>query len=91
MQWITAFHRNPILKASPPNNPCDYEDIVKWLNRQNLSVQSQSGIRVFSDYAREKRGGLASEDAVLEMELKYSIQKPYWHIGRYLHIVAKKS
>lgn len=72
-----------------PNNPCNVEEVEQWLTEQELTIKTQSGIRVFSDYAREKRGGLLSEEAVLEMELSYSNQSPYWQMGRYIHLIAR--
>lgn len=74
-----------------PINPCRLEQVERWLLANQLSIQSLSGIRVFSDYVSHQRGGLAHEDEVEAMELKYSNQEPFNRIGRYLHIVARKS
>ena len=72
-----------------PNNACHFDDVEKWLSNQELTIKNRSGIRVFSDYAREKRGGLNSEDSIIEMELKYSKEESFWRLGRYLHVIAE--
>lgn len=74
-----------------PNKPCDFETVKHWLNVEALTIRAQSGIRVFSDYTRETRGGLASEEEVLAMELEYSNRTPYWQLGRYIHLIADNS
>ena len=77
-------------KSLTPNNPVAYQDVERWLLEQNYTLLCQSGIRVFSDYAPLKRGGLNNPDDVIAMELKYSQTHPFWQMGRYLHILAKK-
>ncbi len=73
-----------------PLNPCSLDQVEQWLSENKLTVQSLSGIRVFSDYVSHRRGGLASEEEIETMELRYSGQEPFNRIGRYLHIVARK-
>lgn len=72
-----------------PDNPCSMEQVQNWLNDNRLQIDQVSGIRVFSDYVVEKRGGLQAPESVLQMELEYSHQSPYKWMGRYLHVVAK--
>lgn len=72
-----------------PNHPKSYDDILAYLT--NYQRISQSGIRVFYDYTTHKRGGLGNKQAIIEMELRYSQQEPFWRMGRYLHILAKKT
>lgn len=71
-----------------PNHPVPYETVRELL--ADWIIVRESGIRVFSDYATQKRGGLANPDAVIAMELQYSDKLPYRLMGRYLHIMAKK-
>jgi len=72
-----------------PNHPCTIEQVQAWLQENSLIPCSETGIRVFSDYVVEKRGGHQSPEAVLKMELKYSELSPYKHLGRYQHILCK--
>lgn len=72
-----------------PINPCSLETIEEWLKEYNFNVEEFSGIRVFTDYTLNKRGGNESFEKVLEMELKYSKLEPYWRLGRYIHLLAK--
>lgn len=71
-----------------PNSPVAYETVMAHL--ASYEILSESGIRVFSDYTTHKRGGLADDKAVIQMELLYSQKLPYRLMGRYLHVVAQK-
>lgn len=72
-----------------PNNPVDIDTVKSWLDE--YQIITQSGIRVFYDYATQKRGGLANEAAVINMELKYRQTMPFCLMGRYLHLLALKN
>jgi S-adenosylmethionine-dependent methyltransferase len=74
-----------------PMNPCAIEDVESWLKKDDFSILARSGIRVFSDYVLDKRGGNLSEEDVLRVELEYSNKAPYKNLGRYYHILAKKN
>lgn len=74
-----------------PNSPVDNNTVEHWLSSYDYTVYAHSGIRVFSDYTPLKRGGLNNDDAVIEMELKYSQVMPFRLMGRYLHILAGKN
>jgi len=71
-----------------PNNPCSIEQVRNWLTQEHFDIDTVSGMRVFSDYVVEKRGGHQMPEQVLAMELRYSRQEPYKWLGRYLHILA---
>ena len=74
-----------------PDNPCTVTEVKQWLVDNQLEIEAVSGVRVFSDYVVEKRGGLKSPAAVLNMELQYSQLEPYKWLGRYLHFMASRS
>ena len=74
---------------TPPNPPAT-ASIDEWLMDNDFERVAVSGIRVFSDYVVEKRGGLAHADQVQARELAYATQEPYKWMGRYLHYVCKK-
>lgn len=73
-----------------PNHPVPKEEVLQWLTDHNYRVIHTSGLRVFHDYAANKRGGHSNHEAVIEMEIKYSRQEPFKWLGRYLHFVAQK-
>ncbi len=73
-----------------PNAPCTVQDVEHWAAQHEFNVRERSGIRVFSDYVVERRGGLASEDETLAMELEYSDKEPFLWLGRYLHFTLQK-
>ncbi|MGH1487477.1 MAG: methyltransferase domain-containing protein [Cellvibrionaceae bacterium] len=71
-----------------PQNPCSMEQVSDWLKQSSFSIKTTSGIRVFSDYVLQKRGGNRSEEESLKAELAYSTLEPYKRLGRYLHTIA---
>lgn len=77
-------------KSLTPNNPVRFETVKAWLDDGGYHLLCQSGIRVFSDYAPLKRGGLNNPNDVIDMEIKYSQMHPFWQMGRYLHVLAQK-
>ena len=90
--FYQLMHPKPADKGSlTPNNPVSYDTVAGWLAARGYDIVCTSGIRVFSDYAPLKRGGLTNAEAVIEMELKYSQTHPFWQMGRYLHVLAKKT
>jgi S-adenosylmethionine-dependent methyltransferase len=72
-----------------PQNPCSIEQVEQWLAQSNFANQSTSGIRVFSDYILQKRGGNQSEEETMQAEITYSTKEPYKRLGRYIHTIAK--
>lgn len=83
---------NPDFKADnkslTPNNPVSKDDVLQWLGDYDFDILHISGLRVFHDYSPLKRGGHTNEQAVIDMEVKYSGQEPYKWLGRYLHVLA---
>lgn len=77
-------------KSLTPNHPVAHETVEQWLKDKHYRTICKSGIRVFSDYAPLKRGGLVHDEAVIEMELKYSQTHPFWQMGRYIHVLSQR-
>lgn len=77
-------------KSLTPNHPVAKLEVESWLTQHQYQIITESGLRVFHDYAPLKRGGHNDPDAVIEMELRYSNQEPFKRLGRYLHILAVK-
>ncbi|WP_299769863.1 methyltransferase domain-containing protein [uncultured Pseudoteredinibacter sp.] len=73
-----------------PSNPSSIEQIDQWLLAAGFTLISQSGIRVFSDYTLEKRGGLSSPEAVFDMEMTMSLDKDLVSSSRYRHLILRK-
>jgi S-adenosylmethionine-dependent methyltransferase len=89
--WVKQSHTYTADQGSlTPNNPCSIEQVRAWLAQSGFKIRQESGLRVFSDYVQEKRGGNLEPEQVLAMELAYSGQEPYKWMGRYLHVLASK-
>ena len=73
-----------------PNSPCTIEQVEAWAEECDFEIKHRCGIRVFSDYVVERRGGLGSNEETLAMECEYSDKEPFWRLGRYLHFTLQK-
>lgn len=85
--FLNQAQPKPDRGSLTPQNPQRYETVFSWLEAAQLEQKALSGIRVFSDYVVEKRGGLADPEAIFQMEMRYSDQPPYCYLGRYLHTI----
>ena len=77
-------------KSLTPNHPVAKVEVESWLQQHEYQTVLESGLRVFHDYAPLKRGGHTNPEDVIRMELRYSNQEPFKHMGRYLHILAHR-
>ena len=74
-----------------PPNPIALNEVEENLQDNGFEIISCSGIRVFSDYVRQKTGGNLLEEEILKQELIFSELDPYKKMGRYVHyLVCKK-
>jgi len=88
--WVNqSQHYRANQRSLTPNNAIAIPQVEAWLSASNFTILSEAGIRVFTDYVVDKRGGHQCEDQVLAMELVYSNQAPYMRLGRYIHILAQ--
>lgn len=73
-----------------PINPQNPESVFVWLKDFGFDIELVSGIRVFHDYIFDTDKREAKPEELIEMELTHSQLEPYWRLGRYIHVVAKK-
>ena len=74
-----------------PRTPRSILWVQQRFQQHNLELVAASGIRVFSDYTKVTKGGLAHSDSRHAMELAMSDQESFWRLGRYVHLVAVKN
>jgi len=74
-----------------PYHPLTLEEVQGWLQAWDYSVLSRAGVRVVYDYMDRKMRESRPVEEVVRIEMKYARQEPYLHMGRYLHLIAKKS
>lgn len=73
-----------------PISPQKPEQVIDGLKEQGLEIVSVAGIRVFTDYLRDKTPSDEDLEKLLELEWRYCHQEPYWRMGRYIHVIARK-
>jgi len=71
-----------------PGAPLQPDIVQQWLEQAGLATDYSSGIRVFHDYVTTQRGGHENPQAVIDMELRHSVQEPFKWLGRYIHFIC---
>lgn len=74
-----------------PINPLAPEAVFDWLAELPLEILCTSGIRVFHDYILDKSVREQNQDTVVELELALSQRDPYRSLGRYIHVLARRT
>jgi len=73
-----------------PTHPIDPDALDVWLGDTGCDVLQRSGVRVFCDYMQRERRQRFSDEQLLPLELDYSRREPFWRMGRYLHVLARR-
>ena len=77
-----------------PAHPRKPEEVLSWLDAlpgNPFELRCHSGMRVFHDYNLDPAANSKEPETVIELELELSRQLPYRDLGRYQHLVLKKS
>ncbi|HCY87585.1 MAG TPA: SAM-dependent methyltransferase [Desulfobacteraceae bacterium] len=74
-----------------PTWPRTPETVMDLLSAHPLDILCHSGIRVFHDYILNLEDQKRTPETVLALELEFSRQMPYRDLGRYQHILARKT
>lgn len=74
-----------------PDHPVSLDDVEQWLAGAGLNIVSRSGVRVINDYLQQKTIDPEQEQQLMDAELKWSTHPAYLRLGRYIHILARKS
>ncbi|BBP42355.1 methyltransferase domain-containing protein [Thiosulfativibrio zosterae] len=77
-------------KNLTPPNPQYPEDVLAWLQDWDFEVQVETGIRVFHDYMTPEALAKTDMDELFALEYRYCRQPTYRHMGRYIHVLARK-
>ncbi len=73
-----------------PYYPLTLEEVEGWLERWQFEVLSRAGVRVIYDYMERRIRDKRPVEEIVRIEMKYAQHEPYLHMGRYLHLIAKK-
>ncbi|MCY7296384.1 methyltransferase domain-containing protein [Alteromonas sp. a30] len=74
-----------------PHSPAKPQNILSLLEQLPVNVVHKAGIRCFHDYVREKQLPNEKYDSLFQLEAKYGLEDPYLWLGKYFHIVIKRS
>lgn len=72
-----------------PQSPLLPPQVLLWLEQQGLVIDSVTGIRCLNDYFYPQVR--LPPDEVYALERDYSRREPYKWLGRYIHVIARRS
>ena len=74
-----------------PKQPLPPTQVVSHCETIGFTVKAQTGIRCFHDYIRAREMQQSHFDEILNLEMQYGSQEPFRRLGRYYHLILKKS
>jgi len=77
-------------RLSPPHPLFPYV-VCEWLLSNGFNIICHSGIRVFSDYLSAAARAETDANDLYQLEKQYCRLPAYRDLGRYVHLIAKKS
>lgn len=72
-----------------PTHPLYIHEVKQWFNEWNMTLTTQSGVRVIHDYLKRNQVEDFDYQKLLAMELEYSQREPYISLGRYVHFLGQ--
>ncbi len=73
-----------------PLNPLKPELLRQWFHQNKYTIESEMGLRSFSDYIPKNIRAKISEQDIIQMEHKLSHQQPFVDMARYVHFLVSK-
>lgn len=77
-------------KRLTPISPLKPQEVIDWLEQAGFEIKGKTGVRIFNDYLRLNLPPEARQERLLQLEKRYCQQEPYWRLGRYLLLHARK-
>jgi S-adenosylmethionine-dependent methyltransferase len=77
-------------KLTPPH-PQKPEELIEWIESHGFEIVRHTGIRVFYDYMEAKAQESSDMAELLELERRYCRKDTFRNMGRYIHLLARKS
>lgn len=77
-------------RSLTPSYPLTADQINSWIAELPLSLLCESGVRVFNDFIFSRADREREPEQLMQYELKYSREKPYRELARYIHLLVKK-
>jgi len=74
-----------------PTWPRKPDEVLEWLCPHPFGILCHSGMRVFHDYILDIKDQKKDPHIVVDLELKFSRKSPFREMGRYQHILGRKS
>lgn len=92
--WQRALEKNLAGKGRgkrlTPISPLRPDTVIQALEAASYQVYGKTGVRVFNDYLRLQLPPEATQTRLLQLERRYCQQEPWWRLGRYILLHARK-
>lgn len=84
---------NTYLKTSgnAPKHSFESDEIITYLQAKGFELKRKRGIRCIYDHMNEKIRQKMGEQTLFEADLKYGLVEPYCQLGRYVHLLLRKT
>ncbi|MCC5796772.1 MAG: methyltransferase domain-containing protein [Methylophaga sp.] len=77
-------------KLSPPN-PLYPHEVMEFIGQLGFEVQAHSGVRVFHDYLNQDALKNSDPEQIFAVEARFCRMPVYRDMGRYIHLLLKRS
>lgn len=73
-----------------PHSALEPTEVISYCEELGFELVSKRGIRLAYDLLRKEHAAERSFEDLFEMEWRYGADEPFWHLGRYVHLVLRK-
>lgn len=73
-----------------PLNPQRPHEVLEQLQRAGFEILSKRAIRLAQDLLRRELQAERSWEDLLALEWQYGADEPFWQLGRYVHLLARR-
>ncbi len=78
-------------EGNAPQHPLNVLQIIQALSTLGMQCLRWRGIRCVHDHMHQKIRDRIGNDTVMQADLEMGLQEPFKHLGRYVHVLLKKS
>ncbi|MBW8190164.1 methyltransferase domain-containing protein [Neiella marina] len=90
-EYVASGMKRRSRQRLSPQWPVVLSELELWLNELQLDLNVCSGVRVFSDYVRDRDHAVANEEQLIELELQQSRNPNLIPIARYVHYLCQRA
>lgn len=78
-------------EGNAPQHPLNVLEVIQALENSGMQCLRWRGIRCIHDHMHQKIRDRIGQEAVIQSDLEIGLQEPFKHLGRYVHVLLKKT